>query len=471
MYLFPASARRYSADERGIAMVSVVLMGAILFAIAAIVMTRNFSDYNQVRSDRRFEQAIQVADSGVDHTLYKVGATPTYTTGEKLPPEYMGPNVDRDAEKAWVLDEIDPSKPPSNPLVTTPEGQWATIRPYNANVIYSVGYVPTQAAPFKVRVIRAAYDYAPFVPSVAILTDGNLQIGGAATITGAGGSVHANGDVIYGGSPSVSGYVSASGSCTGCESPTIGDPANSGAGKPKREVPLINPRENYVMSDYDLCPNGEIRTGPSYADPGGLAPNTSGVPCGGTPIAVATASSSWRGWKYMNFDSLKGHQWHFSDPAPFDGVYYIYQGSAQVTSSPGTPTTPWKVTLFAEAVSSGDEPGHCPHVGGDIDMAGGGTVRPNSKAQPLHLIAGRDLQMNGTPGNKWEGVYAAHEQFELKGNVEMNGVILANDYCDTVGSPVSQNIINVGGSAKINYDGGFEVPLGRRIRTTHWNEL
>ncbi|HEV2906539.1 MAG TPA: hypothetical protein VGZ50_04410 [Actinomycetota bacterium] len=447
-------------------MVSTVLMSAILFAVAAIVMTRNVSDYNQVRSDRRFEQAIQVADSGVDHMLYKVGATPSYSTGEELPPEYMGPNVDRDAEKVWVLDQIDGT----NPLVTTPEGQWATIRPSNADVIYSVGYVPTQANPFKVRIIRAAYDYAPFVPSVAILTDGNLQIGGSATITGAGGSVHANGDVLYGGSPSVSGYVSAAGDCTGCGSPTIGDPANSGGGKPKREVPLINPRENYVMSEYDLCPNGEVRTGPSYSVSDGKAPNTSGVPCGGTLLGTGEGQG-YRGWKTQYPPPPPPILWTYNDQTPYNGVYYIYQGSAHVTGSPGNPTTPWQVTIFTEAISSGDEPGHCPHLGGDIDMAGGGTVRPNSKAQPLHLVAGRDLQMSGTPGNKWEGVYAAHEQFQLTGNVEMNGVILANDYCDTPGSPVSQNIINVGGSAKINYDGGLEVPLGRRIRTTHWNEL
>jgi hypothetical protein len=470
MLRFPVSARRHSSDERGIAMVSTVLMGAILFAIAAIVMTRNFSDYNQVRSDRRFEQAIQVADSGVDHTLYKVGATPSYTTGETLPAEFMGPDVDRAAEEAWVLDEIS-----NNPLVTTPEGQWATIRPSDAagvpvDVIYSVGYVPTRAAPYKVRIIRAAFDYAPFVPSTAILTDGNLQIGGSATVTGAGGSVHANGDVIYGGSPSVSGYVSAAGSCTGCNSPTIGDPANSGGGKPAREVPLINPRENYVMSEYDLCPNGEIRTGPSYSL-GDHPPNASGVPCGGTPIPHA---GEWFGWNYMDVDQsgqLKGHQWKYESQTPYHGVYYIYQGSAEIAGNPGTPTTPWKVTIFSEASATGDEPGHCPHVGGDIDMQGGGDVKPSPKAQPLHLIAGRDLLMNGTPGNRWEGVYAAHEQFKLSGNVEMNGVIIANDYCDTPKSPASQNIINVGGSAKINYDGGLEVPLGRRIRTTHWNEI
>lgn len=437
-------------------MVSVVGMSAILFALAAIVMTRNFSDYNQVRSDRRFEQAIQVADSGVDHTLFKVGATPSYTTGETLP-DFGG---DKAAEEAWVLSNV-----ADNALVTTPEGQWATIRPLNADVIYSVGYVPTRANPFKVRVIRAAYDYAPFVPSTAILTDGNLQLGGNASITGAGGSVHANGNVtITGNSTNVDGYVSASGIYT--PGGTVGDPANSGGGKPKREVPLINPRENYVLSEYDLCPTGEIRTGPSYAV-GDYPPNTSGSPCGGTILPGV-----YRGWTFQGPDASKGGVWKYNDQTAYDGVYYIYQGSAQITGSPGTPAVPWKVTIFAEATaSSGGEPGHCPHVGGDIDAAGGGDVRPNSKAQPLHLIAGRDLQMSGNPGNRWEGVYAAHEQFELRGNVEMNGVIIANDYCDSVGSPVTQNIINVGGSARLHYDGGMEIPLGRRIRTTHWNEL
>lgn len=446
-------------------MISAVLMGSILFAIAAIVMTRNIADYNQVRRDRRFEQAIQVADSGVDHALFKVGADPTFTTGESLPAEYMGANVDRAAEKDWVLENVSPPLDVGNPLVTTPEGQWAIIRPSNADVIYSVGYVPTKANPYKVRVIRAAYDYAPFVPSTAILTDGNLQLGGNATITGAGGSVHANKNItVTGGTVTVEGYESAAGTCIGCNTHP-----DSGGGKPPREVPLIDPRENYGLSEYDLCPNGEIRTGPSYSV-GDFPPNSSTTPCGGTVIIGA-----YRGWTFQGTDASKGAEWKYNDQTAYDGVYYIYQGSAEITGNPGTPAIPWKVTIFAEAMpsSTGEQAGDCPHVhvGGDIDAAGGGSVRPNPKAQPLHMVAGRDLQMSGTPGNKWEGVYAAHEQFELRGDVEMNGVIVANDYCDTPGSPVAQNIINVGGSAKLNYNGNLEIPIGRRIRTTHWNEL
>jgi len=461
------SLRRLSADERGIAMVSVVGMSAILFSIAAVIFTRNLSDYNQVRSDRRFEQAIQVADSGVDHTLFKVGANPSYTTepaelgGDPDVPDFAG---DKAAEEAWVLFHA-----ADNPLVITPEGEWATIRPSNAEVIYSVGYVPTRANPFKTRIIRAAYDYAPFVPSTAILTDGDLQLGGNAQITGDAGGVHTNGNLtITGATVTVEKDQSAKGECFGCTNPP-------GGGQPEREVPLVDPRENYALSEYDLCPDGQIRTGPSYAVPDGNPPNASGTPCQGTILP-----GLYRGWTYQGSDNVKGANWKYNDQTPYHGVYYIYQGSALIEGSPGTPATPWLVTIFAESTSSsGGERGHCDiapqHVGGDIDAAGGGDVRPNPKAHPLHLIAGRDLQMRGTPGNRWEGVYAAHEQFELTGNVVLNGVIIANDYCDTrtplPGSPVQKNIINVGGSASLNYNGDLEVPLGRRIRTTHWNEI
>jgi cytoskeletal protein CcmA (bactofilin family) len=459
---FPLRAclRRRLAEEQGIAMVLVVGMSAILFAIAAIVMTRNFSDYNQVRSNRRFEQAIQVADSGVDHTLYKVGALPSYTTGETLPTSFAS----TDAEEDWVL-----ANAADNALVTTPEGQWATIRPENAEVIYSVGYVPTRAAPYKVRVIRAAYDFAPFAPGAAILTDGDLHISGEAMIDGAQGNVHANGDVTLEGRPTVSGYASAQGDYEAIGSPTVGQALE---GQPEREVPLVDPRENYPMSEYDLCPNGDVRTGPSYSVGDGKFPNTSGVPCGGDWLANAS-TVEYKAWDMMlGTDPSKGARWRFDGPTGHDGVYYIYRGSAEVSGAPGTPAAPWSVTIFAEATpASGGERDHCPHIGGDIDVGGQPTIRRHDKAQPLQFIAGRDLKVAGNPGTTYEGVLAAHEQFSVSGHPTIRGVVIANDYCDTTGSPVGISLVDITGSAHITYDGGLEVPLGRQIRTTHWNEI
>jgi hypothetical protein len=461
------------SDERGIAMVSVVGMSAILFGFATIVMTRSISDYNQVRHDRRFEQAIQVADSGVDHMLFKLGTDLTYTTGETVP-DFGG---DVAAEEAWVLENVDDAEPDCNTtgcnqLVTTPEGQWATIRPVNAEVIYSVGYVPTRANPFRTRVIRAAYDYAPFVPSVAILTDGDLVISGNPSISGAGGSVHANGDIEFNGNPTVEGYASAVGECDGCVPPTVGDAANSGGGMPEREVPLIDPRENYFMSEYDLCPDATVRTGPSYSAGGGFFPNSTLTPCNGQILEDTGGGDEYRGWKMSGTDvGNQGAKWDMSGNTGYDGVYYVYQGSAKVSGTPGSSATPWNLTILAEAVGTGEEPTHCPHVGGDIGISGNPVMRRHDKAQPLHLIAGRDLEVSGNPGVSYEGVLAAHEQFSISGNPSITGAIIANDYCDTSGSPVSEPEIEVSGNPNIFYDGTLEIPLGRRIRTTHWNEL
>jgi hypothetical protein len=129
---------------------------------------------------------------------------------------------------------------------------------------------------------------------------------------------------------------------------------------------------------------------------------------------------------------------------------------------------------MAEAQVSGDEPGHCPHIGGDISVVGNPTMLYHDNMIPLLLVAGRDLEVHGNPGagqTNYDGILAAHEQFEVGGNPRINGAIIANDYCDTVGSPVDEPRVELGGNAHITYDGGIEVPLGRTIRTTHWYEL
>jgi hypothetical protein len=450
-----------AADERGIAMVMVVLMSAILFMVATTIVARNVGNLNQVRRDRLFVQAIQVADAGVDATLHVLGPNPTWSTDVGLPGSFAPMT-----EEEWVRAEA-----ALNPVVPVSGGEYAVVKPNNASIVFSVGYVPTRANPQHSRVIRAEYDLAPFVPGAAILTDGNLEISGNPTIDGAAGNAHANGDVEITGSPSIpDGYISASGSYAVTGNPTIGNTEDSGGGKPPRDVPIIDPRENYSRVQYDLCPDGTAKTGPAYPDTDHPR-NTSGVPCGGVSIdpASETATFGFRGWR-----RLGSGIWEYNDPTTYNGAYYIYQGSARVAGNPGSATSPWEVTIMAEAQVSGDEPGHCPHIGGDISVVGNPTMLYHDNMIPLLLVAGRDLEVHGNPGagqTNYDGILAAHEQFEVGGNPRINGAIIANDYCDTVGSPVDEPRVELGGNAHITYDGGIEVPLGRTIRTTHWYEL
>jgi hypothetical protein len=450
------------ADERGIALVSVVLMMAILFVFAATIFARSLSDYNQVRSDRLFQQTLQVADSGVDHTLFMLTKDLNHNTGEILPASF----ANKAAEEAWVLGEA-----ADNPSVIVPEGEWAVVKPQTEKVIYSVGYVRDRTDPIKIRIVRAEYDFAPFQPGVAILTDGDLVISGNPSLEGSQGSAHANGDVVVNGNPSTTGYVSASGDYEVTGDPSIGDTENSGGGRPPREVPMMDPREAYVYSEYDLCPDGLVRTGPAYTS-GPEPPNPGLTPCTGTVLADADGTD-YRNWKMTGNDASQGAKWDYSGNQTYDGVYYLYHGSAKVSGNPGDPGAPWNVTILAEAQYTGAEPNHCPHTGGDIELSGNPKTRAHTKAYPLLFIAGRDLQISGNPGAgemNYEGFMGAHEQFKVSGNPSVFGSIVANDNCDTPGSPVNVSEVEVSGNPNITYNGA-EIPLGRIIRITHWLEI
>jgi hypothetical protein len=464
------------------ALIMVVGTASVLAIITSVIAVQSISNLRQAGTERAFERSLHVADAGVDHMLFRIrqqkqASQTDLTTGEVLP---ASPFASVQAERQWVLDKAAAASAVPGRLVTTREGDWIAMRPVGAPLIYSVGYVPSYAAATapsdasgKIRVLRAEYDFAPFSPSTAILTDDDLQIGGNVIVDGSGPNAHANGDVtVIGGSVEVGGFVSSSGGFTG--SPNVGDPANTGGGRPRMEVPDIDPRANYAMSEYDLCPDGTVRTGPSYdAGPEPVPPEpvppATWVPCSGSILADNT---DFRNWEKQGDDASQGAQWTYrgNGPGQYDGVYYIYLGSAGIPGSPGSDLDPWEVTIFAEASGSGPDEPDCPHTGGDIDISGGPTMVFNDKGEGLGFVAGRDLEISGTPGSgfNFTGVHAAHEQFDVRGNARMEGAVLGNDSCDTAGSPVGESAVS--GSVRITFDGA-SVPLGSNIRTTLWLEI
>jgi len=466
------------------ALIMVVGTASVLAIITSIIAVQSISNLRQAGTERAFERSLHVADAGVDHMLFlirqrKQAYQTDLTTGEPTPDA----SYSLEEERQWVLDQADAAVAADpDRLETTREGDWIAMRPQGVPLIYSVGYVPSYAAATapsdasgKIRVLRAEYDFAPFSPTTAILTDGDLEIGGNAIVDGSGPNAHGNRDVrVIGGSLEVGGFVSSSGGFTG--SPNVGDPANTGGGRPRIEVPDIDPRVNYAMSEYDLCPDGTVRAGPEY-DAGGVdvlgspavASASTTTPCLGSVLADNT---DFRNWDKQGDDASQGAQWTYrgNGPGQYDGVYYIYLGSARIPGSPGSDLDPWEVTIFAEASGSGPDEPDCPHTGGDIDISGGATMVFNDKGEGLGFVAGRDLEISGTPGSGFNfiGVHAAHEQFDVRGNARMEGAVLGNDSCDTAGSPVNESAVS--GSVRITFDGA-SVPLGSNIRTTLWLEI
>ena len=456
---------RLPRTDEGIALAGVVLLTSIVGILLVAIFAATMGNYNNVQEDRSWERAIHVAEAGIDHALYLLEADATFSTGETLPA--FGSLAE---EEQWARDTAaaavagDPDRE-----VVTAEGSWVTIKPLNDSSVYAVGYVPTISDPQHTRLVVVSYDFAPFSPITAVTTGGNLLISGSFNLIGAAGSAHANGDLLISGDPTTSGYISASGSWTATGSPNLGDPGNSTGGQPPVELPPVDSLEAYRWSEYDLCPDGQVYTGPAYSA-GPEAPNTTSSPCAGTWLADAVANP-YRNWQMTGSDPVDGAIWLYSGSTSYDGVYYVEAGSATISGSPGSATDPWEVTILASSTGS------CGAlVGGDIEVAGNPSMLSHSKADPLLLVAERDVQIAGNPSYSgsnpdkyYSGAILAGEQARVTGTPHVYGALLSVDECDTIGSPVTAT--EIAGDATIQFDGSMEVPIGGGIRITQWNEL
>lgn len=445
----------------GHAMVTVIIVSFVLTLLTTIIVARTLRDQSSVLGQRHRERALHDAEAGIDVTLYELSQDDTYWTGDYLPTSFASDA----AEEAWAR-----TTAAQKSVTVTPSGEWAVVKPRRAdgqttNVIYTVGYEPSRSNPERTRVLRVEYDFAPFaIKTVSVLTTGDAKISGNPSLTGVAGSLHANGDVLVTGNPSFSGFAAASGTFTETGTPTYGDPVQTGGGKPERHMPALNVRDFYDYSQYDLCPDGTVREGPALTS--ALTP--SATPCEGTILDTAT-SNSYRGWKMSGSGGVDGAKWDYNGNDIYDGVYYVYQGSAKATGSPGSASNPWNVTIIAEPTIVG-----CPSAGGDITFSGSPILHYHSTAQPALLIAGRDLDISGTsqsvPG--YEGVLVAGEQLKINGDPDIYGAFLAYDICDTSGSAVhGEDSVTITGNATIDYNGDFVLPINTEIRITNWLEL
>ena len=471
---------RLRQSDSGFSLVAVLVVGIIMMMVTAGIAFRVVSDLDQARYDRGWQRSLHVSDAGIDHVLYQLVDDSTFTQGP-LPP---GPFADNAAEKAWVLNQANAA--PAAELTTVTEGQWWIMKPTTAEAqIWSVGFVPSRNDPRYVRVLRVAYDFAPFEPGGAFVTDGDVEIAGNGVVDGSLGNVHANGDVnVIGGSATISGTLTATGTITPASVLTsgtvVGDKANSGDGFPRVDIPLPNFQDYFNASEYILCPDGFVWAGPAYVD--GPEPKASpgNVPCT-TGSQLGDASGiSYRGWDFQGIDASAGAEWRVTGNTVFRGSYYIHGGSATISGNPSEDASVyngWRVTIYA-APSVGFET--CPSVvGGDIEISGNPDMEPWN-TDGILLVAGRDVELRGNPSQGQatiNGFIYAYEQASVQGNPAITGSVVTSDgktnaaspSCHTAGSPVSINEIS--GSAVIVYDDELAVPLGDNIRITHWNEL
>jgi hypothetical protein len=415
--------RRVIRDERGIAVATVLLLGFSLILLTSVVAFRSLVQSQSVHVDSEWELTLAVAEAGLDVGLDLANADESYTTGETAP----HPFPDSDTERKWVVAAADARSP--SDLGQVPGGEFMVIRPFNSEVVYSVGYVPTRSAPDRrVRAVRGRIGLSSEVggwnAAYAVLSGGNLAFKGNPTVaSGSSVGIHANGDLSIGGSSFIQSCISASGAVSVSGSYSQAPGCAMPGGQATVLLPIIDIRSLWSLSEYDMCPDGRVRAGPAHPTMGGTVTS---VPCSGATLDTDTQTSPFRSWKYNGCcDSRLGAKWVYDNDIPFDGVYYFHEGSVTIGASPGSVGAPWQVTLLVAGS------GTCPDkVGGDLSISGNPTMVPYPNTRNLLLGVDRDLEISGNPD--LSGIMAVQEQLKINGASSIvEGAFIIGDSCDS----------------------------------------
>jgi hypothetical protein len=436
----PRFLRRVQHDDAGMGIILVVGVATVVLLLSVVAVSAATSALRFSTQHVNYEQAIHVAEHGIDQTFAQLQANRLYSTTTETPPAGLTPQQERE----WARAQLQ-----SAPAQREPQGDFAIVKPARRNVIYAAGWVPSRDEARHSRVIKVEYLFSTYSPTKAVLTGGDLVISGNAEIGGVGGSVHAIGNLQISGNPTIGGDATSSGTYTVSGNPTIG--GSSGGSRPPEELPRVEPAQLYEQLSaqfaaawHDLCPDGTVRRpGP--------------VPCTGSVLANTSSGPAYAGWK------LSGSIWD-KDNAVVDGVFYIHEGSAKIAGNPGEPDSPWRTTIIAAGKASGSG---CEQDYGDIEVSGNPVASPYIPG--LMLVSGRDLKVNGNPAQSFEGLFAAGEQVHVSGNPNLNGAVIAQDRCDTASSNIHIN--SVSGNMTLTHNGNLEAPIDSLIRTTLWLEL
>ena len=466
-----------STDDAGIGVLAVIMFGAALSLVTAMVMSRGAAQFGNAAADSCWEAALDGAESALNWGAAQVDADHSFATDSYVPSSFVGTSD----ERAAAVDAADLAA--ETAVLQFSESEGVFLRGAGSTVLYGVGYCDGRDDESRrVRVVRSILGSAqivsmPWDASYAFLSgadltiSGNPELGNPEVFGNNAASAHANDHM------SVSGNVTF---WTGCVTSAGGGEVGSNVkiygfcpdpserfDQPLKDIPEIIPEDLWYLSEYDMCPGGIVRAGPAHPTLGGTA---GAAPCT-TGQELATGS-------YRSFD----HQttsggiatWNRTAGTKYDGSYYFHHGSVSLSGNAGTEADLWRLLIIAS--SSGE----CPNnLGGDISTSGNlrmATYQPSTALEPnnLLLIAGRDIVASGNGKILYSAaVIAAHEQILYTGNVSVEGSFVAQEACDSAGSPLSES--SVLGNAVIVTEGSLAtslmVPITIYGSLDNWAEL
>jgi PilX N-terminal len=263
----------------------------------------------------------------------------------------------------------------------------------------------------------------------AIVTNGDLELSGNASIEGPSGSVHSNGNLnISGNSVDVSGNASSTGDLN-CANPCNQVDGTVDEGAPEIPVPPVHASDYFQHADYVLTSDGKM-TNPA-----------------GTILCTWNSKTSCNNW---DFDSSDG-SWSLNSSTVTAGTYYV-EGAVRISGSPGSTKNPAQISIVAE---------------GSIQISGSPKLAPDTPE--LLFVTDEDLKITGTidligESALVQGQMLVRGQAFISGNASLDGQLLVEDL--DVGDLVDAN--SIGGSVVITYTGG----LGGSVYTvTSWRDI
>lgn len=456
--------RALHRDEEGFGLIVVIGLAAAVTLLIVAGTGMGIATLQSSRSHQQFEGAMAVAEAGVDQTLsdinaaYNATTSTTYVTGGTCALTAPTPFASDDDERTWASAALEAL--PDDCLMTTASGQYIAVRPTGAQAVYSMGWTPSRdAARNKKRLVKAEYLFAPYKPSNAILTSGDLDFSGSvlvdATNSGIPANVHTNAEITgFNGSLDIEGAVSSSAETLpgACPAGVTGGCTAEASLQP---IPTIKARNVYTRLSasnasgwYDLCPDGTVRAASTSVPP---------VPCTGS----ALGTSGFNGWLYTAGSGVQPPKWTLPRTAggPYPGTYYVFEGDAQIGDS-GNSSTTWPITVIAEAAETGGPATTCGTKGGNIDWK---LFNLTPKLPGMQLLA--DAKLSGSANSSaGSGLFLAGHTVELSSSSgQITGAVVAANACEAAGTNTVQGY-------EVHYDGTFESPLSDLIRTSLWLE-
>lgn len=455
--------RRIDGDE-GFTLILVIGFSLVLLGVVGLASTLGINSLRSSRSHVNFENALSTAEAGIDDRLAAVSTafnavpstnyvTPAPCAVSTLPAVFGNDEQERVMARDALL------ALPASCTVSTGSGDYVAVRPTNKRAVYSLGWYPGRSASGAARrLVKAEYLLAPYKPSNAVLTQGSLDFSGSVTVralnTTSSADIHTNTAILgYNSSLNMAGHLSTVGTLPGgCPAGVTGGCA---AGAAIQTLPTVSARTYYRSQAvalgsnwYDLCAGGVVRR-----------PNVvaGSLPCSGPNLGV----SPYNGWEYTAGSGTTAPLWTLPRTAggPYGGVYYVYQGDANIGDNGNSPTT-WPITVLAESAATGGSVAHCGKLGGNVNWK----LFNLTPALPgLQLLADADLkgEANATAGS---GLFLAGDKVDLNtSSATITGAVIASNRCAAAGPNTVQGVT-------VNYDDTLESPLSDVIRTTLWLE-